>query len=77
MISYGAVLGKVTPTQMVIMAFIEPMFYWLNIWITITLLKVVDVGGGMTIHTFGCYYGLAVTFFLTSNCTYQCEKRSF
>jgi len=71
MISYGAILGKVTPTQMVIMAVIEPMFYWLNIWVTVTLLKVIDVGGGMTIHTFGCYYGLAVTFFLTSSATHD------
>jgi len=31
----------------------------------------VDVGGGMTIHTFGCYFGLTVCWFLTSPHTRQ------
>lgn len=66
MISYGAILGKVTPSQMLILGFVEPIFYWLNIYIVINLLECVDVGGGMVIHTFGAYFGLAVTWFLTS-----------
>lgn len=28
LISYGGVLGKISPLQLLIMAIIEPMFYW-------------------------------------------------
>ena len=71
MISYGAVLGKATPAQLVVMAFMEPMFYWLNIYLCIfpSQIAAFDIGGGMTIHVFGCYFGLAVTWFLTSSHT--------
>jgi len=69
MISYGAVLGKITPLQIILLAIIEPMFYWLNIYIGVRQLECVDIGGGIFIHTFGCYYGLAVTWFLTSPST--------
>jgi len=69
MISYGAILGKVTPSQMLIMGFMEPLFYWLNLYVTIFLLKAIDIGGGMVIHTFGAYFGLAVCWFMTSHQT--------
>ncbi len=44
MISYGGFLGKATPTQMLVVGILEPMFYWLNIYITISKLEVIDVG---------------------------------
>jgi ammonium transporter Rh len=71
MISYGAVLGKATPAQLVIMGFIEPMFYWLNSYLTLfpSQIGAFDVGGGMVIHVFGCYFGLAATWFLTNHHT--------
>jgi len=69
MISYGAILGKVTPTQMLMLGFIEPIFYWINVYVTIIVLGVLDIGGGMTIHTFGAYYGLTICYFLTSSAT--------
>mmetsp|Transcript_33992 Transcript_33992/g.95693 ORF Transcript_33992/g.95693 Transcript_33992/m.95693 type:complete len:468 (-) Transcript_33992:61-1464(-) len=71
MISYGAILGKATPSQLVVMAILEPMFFWLNIYITIfpSQLGALDIGGGMVIHTFGAYFGLAVTWFLTNSNT--------
>ena len=53
MISYGAFLGKVTPVQMLLVGIIEPIFYWLNHWLTVHKLEGFDVGGGMVIHTFG------------------------
>jgi len=54
---------------MLILGFIEPIFYWINLYVTIFLLKAIDVGGGMVIHTFGAYFGLAVCWFLTSHQT--------
>jgi len=65
MISFGAVLGKVTPLQLTVMAIIEPFFFWLNFFICDFKLHTVDIGGGYYIHIFGAYFGLAVCFFLT------------
>jgi len=69
MISFGAILGKVSPIQLLLLGVIEPIFYWLNIYICIFKLQALDIGGGMTIHTFGAYFGLAMTFFLTTEKT--------
>lgn len=53
MISFGGILGKVTPVQMLLLGILEPVFFWLNSWITVVKLGCYDVGGGMVIHTFG------------------------
>jgi ammonium transporter Rh len=52
---------------MLVLAFMEPMFYYVNFYINYWELQAVDVGGGFYIHMFGCYFGLTVTLFLTSN----------
>jgi ammonium transporter Rh len=70
LISYGGVLGKISPLQLLIMAIIEPMFYWLNIYLGVRLLKALDIGGGIFIHTFGCYFGLTVTRVLNTKDTH-------
>jgi ammonium transporter Rh len=44
MISYGAVLGKVTPLQLLIMGIMEPMFYWLNVFINAFKIGALDIG---------------------------------
>ncbi|RLN61626.1 hypothetical protein BBJ28_00013940 [Nothophytophthora sp. Chile5] len=60
-ISFGAVLGKVTPTQLVWMAFFEVVFYAINDYILEDCLGVVDAGGSMLVDTFGAFFGLALT----------------
>lgn len=45
------------------MTTIEVIFYTLNEAIAIKLFAAVDIGGSMTIHTFGAYFGLAACFF--------------
>merc|ERR1711915_427478 len=37
--------------------------------ICIFQINTIDIGGGIVIHTFGAYFGLAVCFFLTSKNT--------
>eukprot|EP00696_Hemimastix_kukwesjijk_P008402 gnl/Hemi2/20612_TR6837_c0_g23_i1.p1 gnl/Hemi2/20612_TR6837_c0_g23~~gnl/Hemi2/20612_TR6837_c0_g23_i1.p1 ORF type:complete len:475 (-),score=147.35 gnl/Hemi2/20612_TR6837_c0_g23_i1:248-1672(-) len=66
MISYGAILGKVTPLQMLILGIIEPMVFFTNIYIGSIQLKAFDAGGGWIIHVFGAYFGLAATPWLTT-----------
>ena len=64
LITMGAVLGKASPFQLIIIAFFELMFYSGNEAINVFVFKAADVGGSMLIHTFGAYFGLAVSFML-------------
>ena len=66
LISYGAIIGKTTPTQLLLMMFIEPMFFWVNVYVILMQLEVYDIGGGYTIHTFGAIYGLSLCWFFSS-----------
>lgn len=61
LISFGAILGKVTPTQLIWMTFLEIIFYALNEYVLTDYLKVIDAGGSMVIHTFGAFFGLALS----------------
>lgn len=60
LISFGAVLGKTSPFQLLIMALIEVVLSQINEWIGLDKLGAVDVGESMYIHAFGAYFGLAV-----------------
>ena len=64
LITFGAVLGKASPFQMIVIAFMECIFYSANEALNINILKAADAGGSMIIHTFGAYFGLAVSFVL-------------
>ncbi|XP_002714426.1 ammonium transporter Rh type A [Oryctolagus cuniculus] len=60
LISFGAVLGKTSPIQMLIMTIIEISFFAGNEYLVGEIFKASDIGASMTIHTFGAYFGLAV-----------------
>jgi ammonium transporter Rh len=64
LITFGALLGKTTPVQMMLLAMIEPIFYSLNEEIGIKL-NVSDIGGSMGIHCFGTFFGLACSWIMT------------
>ncbi len=64
LISFGAVLGRTTPLQLLIMAFIELILYAVNQYIVEQELLVTDVGGSMVVHTFGAYFGLTVAWMM-------------
>ncbi|CAG9762838.1 unnamed protein product [Ceutorhynchus assimilis] len=64
LISMGAVLGRTSHNQLVLMGLLEIAAYCLNNEINVKYLKAVDVGGSITIHTFGAYFGLAVSYVL-------------
>lgn len=61
LISFGAVLGKTSPVQLLVMAVLEVTLFAVNEYILLSILGANDAGGSMTIHTFGAYFGLMVT----------------
>ncbi|NP_001254581.1 ammonium transporter Rh type B [Gasterosteus aculeatus] len=61
LISFGAVLGKTSPFQLLVMAIFEVTLFSVNEFVLVTALGARDAGGSMTIHTFGAYFGLMVT----------------
>ncbi|XP_053129098.1 ammonium transporter Rh type C isoform X2 [Hemicordylus capensis] len=63
-IAFGALLGKVSPVQLLIMTLFQVTLFSVNEYILLDLLHVKDAGGSMTIHTFGAYFGLTVTAIL-------------
>ncbi|KAM4772625.1 ammonium transporter Rh type A [Rhinophrynus dorsalis] len=58
LISFGAVLGKTSPVQMLIMAIMEITIFACNEHL-VGHLGASDTGASMTIHAFGAYFGLA------------------
>ncbi|XP_037374622.2 ammonium transporter Rh type A [Talpa occidentalis] len=60
LISFGAVLGKTSPVQMLIMTIIEITIFAGNEHLVVEKFQASDVGASMTIHAFGAYFGLAV-----------------
>jgi ammonium transporter Rh len=60
MISFGGVIGKVTILQLLLMAIMEIPIYALNEAICTNLIDFSDVGGTISIHLFGAYFGLTI-----------------
>ncbi|NXE70601.1 RHBG protein, partial [Calcarius ornatus] len=61
LISTGAVLGRVSPVQMLLLALLEATLSALHEFILLSLMGVSDRGGSLTVHTFGAYFGLMVS----------------
>lgn len=66
LISFGALVGRLSGDQLLIMAFFETIFFCINEAIAVHKYEVADIGGSMIIHTFGAYFGLAVSAVLES-----------
>ncbi|XP_071547962.1 ammonium transporter Rh type B-like [Panulirus ornatus] len=64
LISFGVLLGKTTPTQLIIMTIIEVPLFVVNEIIGRTYFGAVDMGDSMFVHTFAAYYGLALSLML-------------
>lgn len=60
LISFGCILGKTSPVQLVIVAFLEVPIYLLNAHIG-DKMSVVDPGGSIYVHIFGAYFGLSLS----------------
>ena len=64
LITFGALLGKTSPLQMLMVLIIELIFYAVNENIGAVQMQAVDMGGSMFVHTFGAYFGLACSWTL-------------
>ena len=59
LITFGALLGKTTWQQMMVLSLLMSLFYALNESIGVILYEAVDMGGSIFVHTFGAYFGIA------------------
>eukprot|EP00557_Chaetoceros_sp_GSL56_P005444 CAMPEP_0176490952 /NCGR_PEP_ID=MMETSP0200_2-20121128/8159_1 /TAXON_ID=947934 /ORGANISM="Chaetoceros sp., Strain GSL56" /LENGTH=424 /DNA_ID=CAMNT_0017888321 /DNA_START=134 /DNA_END=1408 /DNA_ORIENTATION=- len=65
LISFGALIGRATPLQMSLIAIAESVFYAINkVLIVFGMFQAEDVGGTLTIHMFGAFFGLAASYAL-------------
>lgn len=64
LISFGAVLGKTSPVQLLIMALLEILIFAVTEWAVLKYIRINDAGGTILIHLFACYFGLGVSFVL-------------
>jgi len=67
LISFGAVLGRLSPLQMLMMAMLEITIFQVNEWMGLSIFKAVDVGGSMFVHVFGAYFGIGMSMMLAHN----------
>jgi len=65
LISFGGVIGKVSPHQLMFMTIVELVLYGLNEAIATQVLYYEDIGGSIVIHMFGAYFGLTVAWILS------------
>lgn len=61
LVSFGALLGKTTLTQLVALAFIEVIVQSFNEYLNIYIVKAYDVGRSVYVHLFGALFGLAAS----------------
>lgn len=68
-ISLGAVLGKLSLAQYFVMILVETIFSTLNYVLLRQTLKIIDIGGALTVHLFGALFGgiFSLVSFITKN----------
>ncbi|XP_062835140.1 ammonium transporter Rh type A-like [Anolis carolinensis] len=64
LISAGAILGRTSSIQLLLMSLCEIPLYVACEWVTVSYLQAVDVGGTITLHVFACYFGLGASIAL-------------
>lgn len=64
LIAMGALLGKVSPVQLMVVTLFGVTLFAVEEYIILDLLHCRDAGGSMVIHAFGGYYGLAISWVL-------------
>ena len=65
LVSFGGVIGRVGPKDLLVLACFNVIGYSLNEEIVFFKIKMVDPGASSTVHTFGCYFGLTACLVLS------------
>lgn len=60
-ITFGALLGKTSHHQLLVISFIEVVLYSVNRAIGNKFFHVMDAGSSIYVHTFGAFFGLGVS----------------
>merc|ERR1712066_942722 len=61
LISFGVVIGTTSPLQLIAMSLIEIVIFAMNEVIGRKIFGAVDAGDTIFVHTFGAYFGLAIS----------------
>lgn len=61
LITFGALLGIASGTQLLFIAIVETAVACLNLYLVGSVFQASDVGGSIAIHTFGAYFGIGVS----------------
>jgi len=69
LISFGVIIGTTSPLQLIVMALIEIVLFFVNEVIGRKYLRAIDAGDTIFVHTFGAYFGLGVSRVLYSKST--------
>lgn len=67
LVAFGAVIGKISASQLLIFTLIESFAYNFNIFICITLLQASNINGSMLVHGFGGFYGICCAWISTKH----------
>ena len=65
LVAFGGVIGRVGPKDLLILACFNVIGYTLNEEIVFVYIKMIDAGASSTVHTYGCYFGLAACMVLS------------
>ena len=65
LLASGCLLGRIGPLEHLIMGIFGTVGYTLNQTIVFKVLNFYDAGGSTTVHAFGTYFGLTVSFILS------------
>lgn len=76
LISMGALLGRTTAIQLMVMGVFEIALFAANEYFQLEYMKITDVGGSITVHAFGAYFGLAVSLMLRPSSKGEGESES-
>lgn len=76
LISFGAVIGRVTAAQLLLMAGIETILYNFNEALCVHKFGMADAGGSVVIHAFGAFFGLSVAWALNRNAEHKDKDTS-
>ena len=64
LIALGPVIGRVNPSDLIKLTFIFTITYSLNETLVYNVIGTYDAGGTSSIHVFGAYFGLAMSYIL-------------